>query len=54
MANAIIANRTRGFVARVVSRRLFIVHLSAPRKSSVALDVMLCVPRVQWSFGIFF
>jgi len=41
MANAIIASLTRGTLARVMSRRLLIVHLGAPRKSSVAHDLML-------------
>jgi hypothetical protein len=47
MANAIIASLTRGALTRMVSRRILIVYLGAPRKSSVAHDVMLFMSYVQ-------
>jgi len=47
MANAITASLTRGTLTRVVSRRLLIIYFGAPRKSSVALDVMHFTCYVQ-------
>jgi hypothetical protein len=47
IANAIIVSLIRGNVTRMVSRCSFIIYLGAPRKSSVAHDLMLFTPRVQ-------
>jgi hypothetical protein len=50
MANAIIANFTRGALTRAASRRCFIIYFGAPRKSSVEHDVMLFMSYVQCFF----
>jgi hypothetical protein len=54
MANAIIANFTRGALTRVASRRCFIIYFGAPRKSSVEHDVMLFMSYVQCFFVVDF
>ena len=51
IANAIITSRTRGCFTRLMSRCSFIVCLGAPRKSSVAHDVMLFMSCVQCFFS---
>jgi hypothetical protein len=54
MANAIIINLTRGTFTRVASRRFFSIYFGAPRKSSVAHDLMLFMPHVQCLFLAYF